>query len=60
MAKTVNIAGDDSKEAKTVKDNNIKIIGMFAEIQALQKHSFAAMAKIRADEGPNGKPRIGG
>lgn len=60
QAKTLNIAGDPSIEAQTVTNNNAQIIGLLFQIEALQRQSFAVMAQIRADEGPTGKPRIGG
>lgn len=60
QAKTLNISGDPSIEAQTVVNNNAQIIGLLFQIEALQRQSFAVMAQIRPDEGPEGKPRIGG
>lgn len=59
QAKTLNISGDPSIEAQTVVNNNAQIIGLLFQIEALQRQSFAVMAQIRPDGGPEGKPRIG-
>lgn len=40
-------------------NNNAQIIDLLFQIEALQRQSFAVMAQIRPDEGPEGKPRIG-
>ncbi|WP_050498049.1 hypothetical protein [Vibrio parahaemolyticus] len=59
MSKSLNIAEDMSFEAQTVKNNNFQILGLFMQVEALQRQSFVVMSKLGKDQGPKGVPRIG-
>lgn len=59
MHKTLNIISDSSATALLVRNNNINIIDLINKAEVLQRDSYSQLAKLRADAGPMGKPRIG-
>lgn len=59
MAKNLKIIGDDSKLACFVRGNNYVILTHLIAAEQLQRKSYEELAKLRPDEGPNGKARIG-
>ncbi|MCG6410483.1 hypothetical protein K6U17_14775 [Vibrio fluvialis] len=58
--KSLNIASDPSVEAQLVTNNNFQIIGLLMQVEALQRESMVIMSTRGPDEGPTGKPRLGG
>jgi len=54
------IIDDPSPQAKTVVRNNLAIIEHLGAAEALQRSSGIVLDALRVNEGPAGKPRIGG
>ncbi|SEQ48625.1 hypothetical protein SAMN03080615_01642 [Amphritea atlantica] len=59
-AKHQKILSDDSDISRRVQANNLKILECLAEAERLQRDSYAQLAEIAPDAGPEGKARIGG
>ncbi|MCS6232696.1 hypothetical protein G3488_17780 [Shewanella baltica] len=57
--KTARVADDKSELAEKVKSNNLQIIKLLSEAEALQVESLKLMAAKAPDTGPLGSPRIG-
>jgi len=53
------ICDDPRIEAKAVLRNNQQIIGLLAQAEALQRHSYDVLDNMSKNEGPLGKYRIG-
>lgn len=58
--KSDKIAHDTRLIAKTVLNNNAQIIALLAQAEAIQRQSYALLDDMAPNEGPLGKPRIGG
>ena len=58
--KNAKIINDNSDLSKLVQNNNLKIVFSLNDALNAQRHSFLQMSKKAPDDGPNGKPRIGG
>jgi len=53
------IEDDPRIEAKTVLRNNQQIVGLLAQAEALQRHSYDTLDSMGKNEGPLGQYRIG-
>lgn len=60
--KTINIDVDIDKSftAQNIISNNGQIVGLLFQIESIQRQSLNLLNQIAPDQGPTGKPRIGG
>lgn len=58
-AKSFKICADDRPVARAVLRRNQQIVGLLAQAEAIQRHSYDLLDAMAPNEGPLGKPRIG-
>lgn len=58
--KSAKIMHDERLIARTVLHHNAQIIGLLIQAEAIQRQSYALLDNMAPNEGPLGKPRIGG
>ncbi|USK43732.1 hypothetical protein [Cytobacillus oceanisediminis] len=54
------VINDPSPQAQLVVKNNLSIIEHLGAAEALQRSSYIVLDALKPNEGPGGKPRIGG